>query len=214
MLVGKTFTNSSTVGATGTMPNHGDLNWKPASSTTQTVQPGYYSGGTLDSSAAYSKGMDDADARVNKDSASYKQLIEDFEIASIYNYSEILGSSTVSFIIQLHKGEKILKTVASNDKNMSPYENSFTIKSNNEYLYVIRGSYNDRSSETPINSILLSKGTYQYIGGVPVVAKYQSSFGYASIGVFKVIDAAGATVTTAGNDHTNGVGYLEIYREE
>jgi hypothetical protein len=36
------------------MANNGALNWAPTSSTTQTVTPGYYSGGTLDSSAAYS----------------------------------------------------------------------------------------------------------------------------------------------------------------
>ncbi len=44
---------------TGTMPNRGELNWKPSDGTTYTVPAGYYSGGTLDSSDAYNKGYED-----------------------------------------------------------------------------------------------------------------------------------------------------------
>ena len=65
------------------MVNRGQLNWNPTSSTTQAVQAGYYSGGTLNSSGAYNKGMADADARVNLDSESYKQGKKDGMI-SIY----------------------------------------------------------------------------------------------------------------------------------
>ena len=41
---------------TGTMPNREKLNWKPTTSTTFEVPAGYYSGGTLDSSAVYEAG--------------------------------------------------------------------------------------------------------------------------------------------------------------
>ena len=41
---------------TGTMPNRGNLNWKPSNGTTYTVPAGYYSGGTLDSTSAYNNG--------------------------------------------------------------------------------------------------------------------------------------------------------------
>ena len=41
---------------TGTMPNRGNLNWKPSNGTTYTVPAGYYSGGTLDSRDAYNNG--------------------------------------------------------------------------------------------------------------------------------------------------------------
>ncbi|MBO5478232.1 MAG: hypothetical protein J6A04_00650 [Clostridia bacterium] len=44
---------------TGTMANRGALNWNPTSSTTYTVPAGYYSGGTLNSAGAYSKGVTD-----------------------------------------------------------------------------------------------------------------------------------------------------------
>ena len=57
---------------TGTMANRGNLNWNPSSSTTYTVPAGYYSGGTISSSNAYSKGVTDADNRINSNSASWK----------------------------------------------------------------------------------------------------------------------------------------------
>ena len=48
------------VKVTGTMASNGALNWKPTTSTTKTVAAGYYSGGTLDSSAAYTAGYNAA----------------------------------------------------------------------------------------------------------------------------------------------------------
>ena len=57
---------------TGTMANRGKLNWNPSSSTTYTVPAGYYSGGTISSSNAYSKGVTDADNRANTSSVNYK----------------------------------------------------------------------------------------------------------------------------------------------
>ena len=72
VLSGYTFTNSVGVGIAGTMVNKGDLNWNPTSSTTQTIQPGYYSGGTLNSSGAYNAGITFADGRINTNSASYQ----------------------------------------------------------------------------------------------------------------------------------------------
>jgi hypothetical protein len=71
VLSGATFSSTKGTNITGTMANNGALNWAPTSSTTQTVTPGYYSGGTLDSSAAYNAGVTAADARVNTGSASY-----------------------------------------------------------------------------------------------------------------------------------------------
>lgn len=59
VLAGKTFTSTAGVGLTGTMVNRGTLNWNPTSNATQTVQPGYYSGGTLNSAGAYNKGKTD-----------------------------------------------------------------------------------------------------------------------------------------------------------
>ncbi len=57
VLEGATFSNSSEIGLTGTMANRGTLNWNPSSSTSYTVEPGYYSGGTLSTSEAYNAGV-------------------------------------------------------------------------------------------------------------------------------------------------------------
>ena len=65
VLSGLTFSNSSGIGLTGIMPNRGALNWNPSSSTTYTVQPGYYSGGTLNSSGAYNAGKSDSTGTYN-----------------------------------------------------------------------------------------------------------------------------------------------------
>lgn len=45
---------------TGTMKNDGELNWKPTTATTQEVEAGYYSGGTLYASEAYNAGYNAA----------------------------------------------------------------------------------------------------------------------------------------------------------
>lgn len=71
VLTGYTFTNSAGAGIAGTMVNRGTLNWNPDNGTTYTVQPGYYSGGTLDSSGAYNAGIAFADNRVDTNNKSY-----------------------------------------------------------------------------------------------------------------------------------------------
>ncbi len=61
---------------TGTMPNRGNLNWAPSTSTSYTVPSGYYSGGTLNSAGAYNTGYNAgvtaADNRANTNSTNYK----------------------------------------------------------------------------------------------------------------------------------------------
>ena len=55
ILTGKTaWVNGNKV--TGSMANQGNLDWTPSNGTTYTVPAGYYSGGTLDSTAAYNAG--------------------------------------------------------------------------------------------------------------------------------------------------------------
>lgn len=71
VLTGYTFTNSSGVGLSGSMPNRGALNWNPGGATSYAVPAGYYSGGTISSSAAYSQGVTDADNRPNGNSVNY-----------------------------------------------------------------------------------------------------------------------------------------------
>ena len=41
----------------GTMENRGELNWNPSESTSLTIEPGYYSGGTISTENAYNAGL-------------------------------------------------------------------------------------------------------------------------------------------------------------
>ena len=57
VLTGYTFSSANGTNLSGTMPNRGNLNWSPSSSTSYTVPSGYYSGGTLNSANAYNAGL-------------------------------------------------------------------------------------------------------------------------------------------------------------
>jgi len=62
VLSGYTFSNSSSIGISGSMIDRGELNWNPTTETTYTLPAGYYSGGTLNSSGAYNAGVAAAQA--------------------------------------------------------------------------------------------------------------------------------------------------------
>ena len=73
VLSGKTFTNSSNVGASGTMPNKGAWTGATTGSGNVAIPAGYHNGqGHVSGAGAYNKGVTDADARVNANSANYK----------------------------------------------------------------------------------------------------------------------------------------------
>lgn len=90
VLSGYTFTNSSAVGVSGTMPNRGALNFNPSSSLSQSVSAGYYSGGTLSSqnayNAGYSAGKNDAEIKTVSKSAEYPM-------------ADVNGEQTVDFSV-------------------------------------------------------------------------------------------------------------------
>ena len=46
---------------TGTMENRGTLNWNPSESTSLTIEPGYYSGGTISTANAFNAGYNTFD---------------------------------------------------------------------------------------------------------------------------------------------------------
>ncbi len=75
VLEGKTFSNGTQVGLTGTIKNNGTLNWS-GSNTTYNVPAGYYNGGTLDSRPSYNNGYNAgvtaADNRANPNSTNYQ----------------------------------------------------------------------------------------------------------------------------------------------
>ncbi len=75
VLEGKTFSNGTQIGLTGTIKNRGTLNWS-GSNTTYSVPAGYYNGGTLDSRPSYNNGYNAgvtaADNRANPNSTNYQ----------------------------------------------------------------------------------------------------------------------------------------------
>ena len=75
VLEGKTFSNGTQIGLTGTIKNRGTLNWS-GSNTTYNIPAGYYSGGTLDSRPSYNNGYNAgvtaADNRANPNSTNYQ----------------------------------------------------------------------------------------------------------------------------------------------
>ena len=86
VLEGKTFSNSSGTGLSGTMTNRGTLNFNPNESTIQTVEPGYYSGGTLDSSEAYNAGLS-AGQTSSKDNVTYVNVQTTINTTNSPNFS-------------------------------------------------------------------------------------------------------------------------------
>ncbi len=109
---------------TGTMANRGKLNWNPSSSTTYTVPAGYYSGGTISSSNAYSKGVTDADNRANPSSVNYQTgynagVASKSQLTQAYSQGNDHSSTTKQFIwtVNLTAGVYILTCVGVSDTN-------------------------------------------------------------------------------------------------
>lgn len=81
VLSGATFSTSNGTGLTGTMKNNGAWTSEITKNGNITIPEGYHNGkGYVSGAGAYNKGISDADARVNTNSASYKSAIgEGFE---------------------------------------------------------------------------------------------------------------------------------------
>jgi hypothetical protein len=85
VLAGITFTSENGVNLTGTMANNGELNWKPTTSTTYTLQAGYYSGGTLDSSSVYTTGYNDGIKVTKQGTATASQVLTGYTFTNSSN---------------------------------------------------------------------------------------------------------------------------------
>ena len=127
VLDGRTFTNSSSVGIEGTMPNRGNLNWS-SSNTTKTVSAGYYSGGTLDSRPSYNNGRTQGQNDVKNNPnryGLYNKTQYDQNYTNGYNagksagQSDVAGSYNISFTINARGGD--------NGSNWMKYTDQITI---------------------------------------------------------------------------------------
>lgn len=121
VLTGYTFSNSSSLGINGSMPNRGALNWS-GSNTTHSVPAGYYSGGTLDSRPSYNNGYSAGNT------AGYNSGYSAGVNAATVTQGKLSVSGTVaapesSSSITIPNGEKgiFVYVYASDNGNTEPY---------------------------------------------------------------------------------------------
>ena len=127
-----TFSNSSETGLTGTMPNRGTLDWNPNNSTSYTVEPGYYSGGTLDSSGAYNAGVTATKAEYN---------------------------SILTFPIQANSRRITLVKSANWTGNGTSCSSSYTCSSAGYYIAILAGNIKHSSGATDLGLSISTTGT-------------------------------------------------------
>ena len=80
---------------TGTIVNRGTLDWSPTTSTTYTVPAGYYSGGTLNSTEVYNKGI--IDGRVGY----YTKEEYDANYTAGYNAGVTAGKNNATVVVSV-----------------------------------------------------------------------------------------------------------------
>jgi hypothetical protein len=126
VLAGVTFTSENGVNLTGSMANNGELNWKPTTSTTYTLQAGYYSGGTLDSSSVYTTGYNDGINVAKQGTATASQVLTGYTFT---NSSNVNISGTMA-----NKGALTWKPTSSTSATYDAgYYSSITLDSSGAY---------------------------------------------------------------------------------
>jgi len=160
VLSGKTFSNSSGIGLTGTMANRGTLNWNPSSSTTYTVQPGYYSGGTLNSSGAYNAGVNAGVAKLN-----YSKIQTDIQLSNSTTSVNLTFSKSTGFT-KYYAHIVICTFDYDNYKDMTARISGCSVLSeirnqNNSYAVFLSGSL---SSSTGNVTLTVSYPSVTYYG--------------------------------------------------
>ena len=85
------------------MVNHGQLNWAPEGNETHQIEPGYYSGGTLDTSKVYEQGKIDL--------LRNTQFLEQVH----YELFEVTGQGSLNY--ELDEGYYLVNLVAYGNMN-------------------------------------------------------------------------------------------------
>ena len=137
-------------------------------------------------------------------------IARNYEIHSAQYLDLTIGNTHVYMLIPMGKGENTYSHLATNDAYTKPYEYTFTPQRPNEYIYIIRASYNDGSSNSPLqsDSIRVSDGEYEIIFTNKLTMPASGAAG--SITIIRLINCTG-TITTYGRHATNGIGYIEVY---
>ncbi len=125
---------------TGSMGNRGNLNWTPSNGTTYTVPAGYYSGGTLDSRAAYNNGYN-VGYQSGVDSSSTSGISRIVSVTTYTDYVNFVKQTWLSLIFDISDCKKMKTTTVRNGRFRVLYALSTTtsfgsnasLASNTEY---------------------------------------------------------------------------------
>ena len=169
VLAGATFSTSNAIGLTGTMKNNGAWTSNSSGNGKITIPLGYHNGkGYVDLSGtyneAYSKGVTDADNRVNTNSASYKNGYSTGQ--SVKKCTKI---GTIAANNSSGRGTLNVTSILSNYASLSV--NNFLLVPTNVSLSFLGGRHNDGQWHSATSGI-----TKSYSGGTLSVS------GSASIG--------------------------------
>lgn len=161
VLSGKTFySNDAKTKRSGTMANRGTLNWSGIN-TTESVDAGYYSDGTLDSRPSYNSGRTQGQNDVKNSPNSYG-LYTKAQYDANYNNGVNQGRNTT---ISGMTYEKITGTTGGATQVTS---NTVTVPSGKTKAYVCVGLYNpqDKNTYVMLNGSQKSWNENFYIGSV------------------------------------------------
>lgn len=129
---GKTFMNSTGV-HTGTATNHGNVTLRPSGNESVRSGSGFYDSVTADGSQSYSKGVNDADARVNTSSASYYSgYTNGRNSAHLVTYKGLQDGGSIYAILEVD-GQQKYKGNAANT-NFTTYIGNTSINIQSSYV--------------------------------------------------------------------------------
>ena len=139
----------------GTMENKGELNWNPTESTTYTVEPGYYSGGILDSSNASSMSI----------------------IKSYYNAAITQSSANVTIDQDVSKAIVIV-FLAAGDNTQNAYTTTPTMTSSNSNTTITK--LDDKSAKSYSSTYYSCAGRYTIFEANNIKSGDVLSFSYSA----------------------------------
>jgi hypothetical protein len=202
VLAGVTFTSENGVNLTGAMANNGELNWKPTTSTTYTLTPGYYSGGTLDSSSVYTTGYNDGINVAKQGTATASQVLTGYTFTNSSNVN-ISGSMVNRGTLNWSPTTSTTYTVQAG------YYSGGTLDSSGVYTT----GYNQAISD--VGSIFIAGGIGTVAGGSTFttlsVDNYNSKYVSVSNRVITFKKACNITVVMLSAAHLDTNSYARLY---
>lgn len=137
VLSGKTFANKDKDALTGTMPNQGAWTGATSGNGNVPIPAGYHNGnGYVSGAGAYNKGVSDADARVNTESASYKSGYTNGSSSGASSYNRSFAIP-LSLVVEDTGDDTVTSLSAEGTLYFNPYTNAksgvFTLAGHGKY---------------------------------------------------------------------------------